>query len=409
MIAKIFVFYIFIIILPFFAPVSVSFYYFITGQTLTVLIFIIFYLGWVGAKKFKSQNSAEDLNQALISKLRALCIICPFLAVFSVKFYTGSGPIEVFGRLGDGVSNYIAYQIFFQENILPTNAYERVLGIASLAIVKFTIISYALSLKYTQEVSRKKYLFLAIAAGSYFYISLGRGTSKEIFELVMLYIFISNASTGAAFKKKNLPSFILTLTVIFVALGIFYNNIGLRGDVGCITSEVCYEENFLSKALGGFSDLTYLLFAYFSFGIFYTHFAISAITQDLTTLIAFLIPFGPIYLMDAGDFNEIVCQKIDCGVAWPPKVIDLVSIYGFIFTMFMIALLGMLARILIKGLWGDSIMFVIFLFMISLPFGDIVFLASSTLISLALFIFLYILRYGKLGKLCKIKHHEGLA
>lgn len=389
MIYKILFFYAFILLLPLIAPINVSAIYFVIGQVLTILFFVIFYFGWIAFGKQKSKNTHEAISNNLIKRLRLLCILTPFFAVYAVNFYTGSGPLEVFGRLLDGVSSYIAYQIFFQESISHKLAHERFLGIASLAIVKFALISYVILLKYTNETSKVKYYYLTVAVLSYLYIGLGRGTSKEIFEVIMLYIFVANLSPSSILKSKKVKDLIILGSFISLAVLIFYGNISLRGEINCINNQICYESNFLSHLSSSLSSLSYILFAYFSFGLFYTHFAINLMAESSFSLISYFTPFAPFFLVDSNDFRSLVCQDIDCGVLWRPASIDMILLMGFAATFAAIFILGLIARFMTGGVWGDGIKYIIFLYMVSLPFGNIVIVSSSTLISLLMFTMLY--------------------
>ena len=391
MLKKIKLFYLFLFILPIVAPISTPLEYFILAQIFLVLIYLTLAYGY-NNKIRKYTNCKKPCNDVPVKNiLRFIGLTTPFLAVYAAYYYTGSLPFDVMLNFIIDKSNYQSYQDYFKEQDLQLFSLDKIPAILSLVAIKFTLVAFAIYYSNLKLKTIKDIIIMIIIIISHIYISLARGTSLELFELLVLFYFIQ-----APENKNKIFLLIYRRISILILVGVFsfvfIYNIETRGEIGCVTSDMCYKEGVITKLIGESDKILYGLVGYFSFGLFYTHSAAGIILSDITQTLGSLFPFVLPEIFEEKRLSAVVCSQMDCGAAWQPDIITYIYNYGLILTFFGIFYCGkFIAKLHLEYqsdylIWSKSAQFMIFLLIISLPFGNIVSSSSSNILSLILFL-----------------------
>lgn len=390
MISKIKYFYLFLSLLPLIAPISTPFIYFMSGVIMMGLIYIALNYGYIKCKKsiLERQQEYKNINAILV----AASLVSPLLAIYAVQFYSGSLPQDVILNIISGNSNYAAYQEYFASENIKEFTISKIPAIVCMLIIKILLVTC--SIRYTTKQKKKvsDYFSVALPILSHLYISIGRGTSIELFELLFLIYFLQQN------KNINKEFFIRKKSIYFLAISLltlvaFNYNINARSEMGCVVRGICYQTNILSLPLGDFDKLIYGLIGYFSFGIYYIHYSITNyIFSDGILALASLLPFTLPEFIGDPNLRRVICETLDCGAAWQPDIVTFIFNYGLIMTFYGIYMCGkFIARLDYEkaqpnGLWSSASQFMLFLTIISLPFGNVVTNSSSNILSLLIFL-----------------------
>jgi len=323
--------------------------------------------------------------------LAAVCL-CSYLVA---RFYTGQTIGTTVDALLHGESLYRQYQAYFRQNRLDAFSFGKVPFILMAALVKFALISGFVSLVALKARPKlSEWAFLLALALPYLYYSITRGTSLELFELFALIVFClaeRSVAHGRALLagKARLG---VGLLAVLCALA-FSRGVAIRGDLhGSITREIRYDPAaFLSRVAPGLAALSFNLVGYFGFGFYYTSVAVRQIwLRSFRSFLAGLVP-GGFNLVGVQDFTREICgSKIDCGVAWIPDSARLLNSVGFLGLLSLCFLLGLLLRFAQARRVGgtaviaETIAFMIFMEMISLPVGNLLVVSSPNVVIIGL-------------------------
>lgn len=383
-------FFVFLLLLACLAPVKQDISSFLSGFIFILLTYIVFFLGTVAVKRKKSVIVTAGLNSLNDNIKLVFSFFTIFLAIYAIKVYTGKGGGEVVSTILLGASNYNEYQQYFRDNQLGSFSFTKLGGIISLFLVKlnllFTIIDFSL-----QKPNAKRVVALFFSFIAMIYVSIGRGTSFEIFELLLMIIFFTYTHFILSRKRVSLKSIFILVILLLIGLIFYSNGINARysGEYTLGTSnELFYDE---TKGIAGYKFISIILFQlgnYFLIAPLYLSEFLNRIFLDFESFIIFLLPgAGNI----AGIKPEFLCEyQFNCGVAWTPSVENVLMKLGFILYFIFIYSLGYIDSkishaLSVKPEFISLIMqYYIFLGLISLPVGNFIGNSSANILILGI-------------------------
>jgi len=405
----IFYFYLFLSVFALLNPTNIGIDYLIVPIILMWLLFFIFY---------KNAKSGSVISQNLIPILEtnSYKILSIFITLFAIifiplytQYYTGSNLftsiVNFFSGASQVNSTYVQYQRYFSQMQLGQFTIEKIPFIVGFGVLKFLFWSVIFrTIVFKRKINKFDISIMTILFFLFFFIGVARGTSFEIFELIIILAF----STLLRFKRlynKNWYSFKITLimvTLMFLSFNFFLFSKSLRfGGQNLIskpTFELSYNYDSLISIISppvsiAFQNLT----GYFLFGLYFTGISIAAVTQTITGVLSLFIPFGLNVMGIGTDFKSLICgHVIDCGASWIPDVMQIMGSIGLIFLILIVRYLGKTSKKLyvelMKGnILASILLYTIFLFFISLPIGNFISVSSSNQIAILLTLILYLL------------------
>lgn len=312
-------------------------------------------------------------------------------ALYAARFYTGSGFSDVFSTILHGGSNYNNYQVYFSEMSLQVFSLNKVPPILSMMIMKLSLVYVFLDFFIYRRASVfvVRFASLCFVTFSYVYFSIARGTSFEIFEILLIIIFCVGLRGG--WRVFNRKYFFVFLSAVF-SLIIYSYNISSRYEFDevdlCMTSVMCQDAgSAIYKISPVIGELTVKLSLYFSFGIYYLSKLIDFyLSLGIEGLVLLTLPWGA-GLNPALASAHMCKDLIDCGASWAPGFERVIYTLGLPGSLIFISLLGGFSRVLyIKAISGGvvsaALLYFIFLLMVSLPVGNFVTDSSSSMLSL---------------------------
>lgn len=384
--------YLFYTLLVIFSSISTPASHFLVGLIFVWITWITFSLGCWRRKKYVPPSLNISLYFQRYFFLLSLLMIP--ISIYAAYFYTGSGLGDILSSFRQGSSNYNEYQRYFMENSLHVFSEKKILAILSLFLMKITLVCYFILCVFSRS---NWYLWvgLIITGCSYVYFSLARGTSFELFEILLLVVYSFFMSWKG--KKIGANSFLkvtVTLLVVIVSIIFFYNNISLRygGQLAdlCTSQVLCYSsDSLLSNISPALAYLSVKLSAYFAFGIYYvSYFFEYFLSESNYGLFYILIPLNNLF------FNiepEFLCAKdVDCGASWVPYSLNMFLLLGVILYFITIFLIGRTSQWLtcllsssnrLEPVCALSLQYFIFMFMVSLPVGNFLVGSSANILS----------------------------
>ncbi len=399
----------FITILPFFAAINTSILDLTLGFVVVWLSFIVALVGSLFVSKKESVKHLLDRKHDTDCNVRFLLLITSIsfvLSLYAANFYTGNNFADVINAILVGDSNYNNYQIYFKDNDIGVFSISKLPAIFSMFCVKLILFYcfYCLLLS-KKELQAKTLFLLAFSVVPSIYFSLARGTSFEIFNLLVLswFTFI------VRYMKFDLKFILFSRTIIFGGVFVLicilsYNyNISARYSfeftTDCTSSNVCYDRNsFISLISPSLGYFTSQMASYFTFGLLYTNnFIAEMYFFSYKDLFYLFTPYGYVSEYDA----TYLCRDgFDCGANWIPDVIKILYNNGLILFFIVVFLIGLLlSRFLNKRNAKDLCFtdfvsaFYCFYFFISLHVGNFITSASDNQLMIFLVISIGILKF----------------
>lgn len=363
----------FLFILIWISPVSFPSY--------TVIISILIFVILDTYKRFYSFkiNKQNDLLELKIYTYKNIFITFSLGLLISNQlsiFYTGKGLGQTMINLFSGASNYLFYQEFFKDNFKSISVLNRVPAVIGIIFLKVSSL-----VGVAQAIFKRSFIGLILII-PYLLFNIARGTSIEIFEIVVSFIFFKSIQNYnlKIFGKRTI------LILIFGSLIFGYNVLIRTPDVikdfsiMCYTDELCFESNRLSKLFPLIGLILFFLSGYFSFGPYYL--SVFMTKQFLENPIKLLIGNWKF-----NSSSEFVCNYIDCGVNWEPDLAYTIYNFGIIGTLMIGMLIFKFYSKLFRDLFnkknfssGKMLLLIscyfIFLQILSFPVGN--FITSST-------------------------------
>lgn len=376
-----------------------------------LLMWILWFLFVRGFSSSKTMTENFYRGSSVCKELKAvpyawLAVISFVVSIFATYFYTGKGVQEVFLSLTSGDSLYMDYQKYFTEQGLAEFSISKIPAIFAFFVMKLILIISTVSFFIKEKKnSFSNLVYYILILCSYLYFSIARGTSFELFEILMLLWFcmalrrfIFNLKPERFRIKK------LILPIMCVAAIFLYNyNIQARysgsgADVAAPTDELVIDRDsivyFLSEPLANLSNK---LSGYFTFGLFFTStFITHKWLNDGLLFITYLFPFSIVTMPSIT--NQMCSVVIDCGAAWQPDTLKIIESVGFIGLFGFVYSLGLFCKWLMCSILVDLnynkilLFFYLSLGMISMPIGNFVLVSSANIILLSITISLFLFR-----------------
>lgn len=367
---------------------SITFTHIVPALVFLLVLFIPFSFG----VKIKSGNISKEkkrFNSWLMRHSKTTfvllgisSIICSLLVV---QFYTGQTFISVLRNLTQGISSYAVYQEYFKQNQIDVFSVTKLPFIFMMAFVKFNML-YSIISVYLHFKNKIPFFYLAyllVVTISFIYIGVARGTNFEMFEFVLLIIYVIFLKQIRIDVKKYLSVFFL----IFIATIIFMNVIANRGGSSTayfnISRDVFVNPNsFFVTNFSGITLLFLSIYSYFAFGFYYISIFIDKIWfSSFLSMLTYLFPFGTSFMSESNIKTKIT-NILDIGTRWHPDSILLMNKVGLIGLIFCCFLLGCLCNYFNNKKEVSSMdvilnFFVIFQ-MISFPIGNFIQVSSSS-------------------------------
>lgn len=372
-------------------PLSVA-----AGLGLTWVLWALFLSGARSTSSPALPPARWSVDEGLMRLLPWLSVGAVVSGVYVAHFYTGSSLEHVVSTISEGGSLYQSYQTHFAEQQLGLLSVRKFLPIAAGALLKFTLLAVVFQAVVVEDrASVSSVMQVVLASGGYIYFSIARGTTFEIFELVVLlwFAFLMRAFTRGSRRVRLRHRLILLVGVTLLLLSFSYN-IGARSGFEhareCLTFDICLDERAalyrVSPAVG---DVSFRLTTYGAFGVlFSSQLAAGPLTSSPELGIAALVP-GGWRLYGAPSPRDLVCgPMIDCGAAWTPDMVVFTQAIGLLGLMVVVAVLGRVStRIALQlrgraDLAGLMVLYFILLGLLSLPVGNFITTSSSNQLSL---------------------------
>lgn len=369
----------------------------IAGMVMTWLVFLVF--AWGVFFRFSDaflQKLPVMKRPNLSFPSPVLALVAAVLSIYVVFFYTGKTLGDVVSSIMIQQSLYQDYQKYFAESDLMVFSVKKIPAILAAALLKLILIySFIATLVVNKSSKFKEYLSLFLVVISYLVYSVSRGTSFEMFEVLILVWFSLNLKYLVQQKKRSFfcrSNMLLLLLGILAIWGYSYNiaaRHGFRELNACSSSANCSSTLFY-ELFPSLSNITFKMSSYFTFGIYY----ISTFIEQLwfaspNNFLLGLLPMG--YSTVNVSIGEFVCgEKIDCGACWHPDLANFFQSLGFFGLLFLVFCLGAVCRVLARHILQDRdvcaiiAQYFVVLAMMSLPIGNFIVTSSSNILVLAL-------------------------
>ena len=330
-----------------------------------------------------------------------LAVMCSVLAI---HFYTGQWPGSVVSNLHSGVSNYYIYQYYFKEHGALSSVFARLPYILMTAFSKFIFIYGVISWCQLRKCTPRHLVMASLCCLGQVYISLGRGTNFEIYELTILVVFIVLKKCRFELSLRQFGRAVVKPLMACLAAGlclvcVYYIILGTRHFYATnvyVSQDIHYAEGSLpAQLLPELSLLVLNLFGYLGFGLYYiSSFINRVMLRGPVELAAAFCPMGYRLLMGEST-SDIMERTIDIGVMWHPDFINAVDCLGLVGTLLLIALLGFFCGRLERSVpdaWTQMAGYLLLLQMLSFPVGNFVMCSSANQLLICLLIAVFLLK-----------------
>ncbi|MCI2253104.1 hypothetical protein L2D08_01855 [Domibacillus sp. PGB-M46] len=352
--------------------------------------YAFFLLGY-NLKKRSNLSYAKSKREIWMLKTNKLVLltIAGTSLIFSVavvNYYTGQTPTSVIENLTNNVSLYYEYQNYFQEQQRNVFTITKIPFILMIFIVKIILLySYIVFFIKKEKTSLFEKIYLLLITCSFIYIGVGRGTSFEFFELLILIIFILFSTKKKSGNLMNVKSLVIGLLLSSLAVYIFISGINARGvefDPSIIRADVNYDpQGWLPTISSSLAVIVFRLYAYFGFGFFYISIYLTETWfASINNFFMGLFPWG-YELILGNSVQDIMGRLVDVGVKWHPDFSVLINDLGYVGMLMICLFIGLFcgysARFDEKTPIVELTNYVILLQMISLPVGNFLFTSSA--------------------------------
>lgn len=385
--------YAFLSTLAVLSPSNIQFFEVLPGL---VFMWILFGLFSVGYRRYEASKEWRPESHVVFARSPFTMLvygIASFAAAIVLSyFYTGQSPLYVFESVISGNSLYREYQIYFDESGLAELSLSKMPYVLLGVFLKINlIISSVCFIGYQREIDLRSAAGFILVVFASLYFSLARGTSFELFELLLVVIF---SLYIRSFDRDGRWGIDLRMRLMFAGMVmlslLWYGyNVDNRGAAQvCTLSGICIDSSsFLHSVSQPVGDLLFKLSSYFSFGIYFTsELLVDTISTDIKRAIAFTFPFGPIVFGYEDTIGYMCSRVVNCGVSWVPDSVRIVSYFGFILLGVLYYYIGVLTKNIEKRFSKIRLTEVLLLFfvvfsLVSMPIGKFISTSSSNWIS----------------------------
>ena len=393
--------YLFLLVLALSSTFNVDFISIAPGFILTAIVYIFIAIGFHGGSNIKLTAGIKP-RRLLISR-KTLVLLAFASAVYSINFYTGKTAGDVIESVLAGDSLYNNYQAYFADEGLENFSASKIFPIVAGGVLKFTLLyTFITFLILKIKLDRKDILTLIIVSLAYLYFAIGRGTSFELFELFVIFIYclILRNSSFAHKKNPKIKWIVMCIGVAFVWL--YSINVSARYGVNeisdCAAVGFCLDkQSFIYSNFPGLGRLLFLFSGYFIFGILHTAKMLMFVFDSASLTTGAFIP-GSGLLSGVSTADATCIYVLDCGAMWTSDISRIFSSFG-IFGLISIAfIIGKFGLIALRSAYSENMLsanivaYFIFLFILSLPIGNFVTASSPNIINalIASLIFIYL-------------------
>lgn len=389
------------------SAITVSFIDFLPG---IVFMWLIYWIFDAGVKSKKRVFLSPVYLNSHGSKYLPVILSFAFIVFYPkyIEFYTGQNVLLHLINFFAGNSNYISYQQYFQDADIGVFSIKKIPFILGNGILKFLYIATVFkSFTCTSRSKALNNLSVFVMTLLFLLVSVSRGTSFEFFELFMMFMF-GYLLKNKIYRKKDFfgkKELLICIGTCFVFVVYFSYNLKNRGELDCVTQQICYDSNSILASMSpGVAKMTMQLSAYFLFGLFFVSKVIVELWMNsFYFMLSIFVPNGLSTLGLGESYSKIVCGNfIDCGACWIPDVISFIQNYGLLCLFVGLFYIGRYSKVFYaKAISGDIvsaiILYYIFISLISLPVGN--FISSSSGNMLAVFIAICFYKFPCLNKL----------
>lgn len=325
-------------------------------------------------------------------------------SVLAIHFYTGQWPGAVISNLRSGVSNYYIYQFYFKEHGALSSVFARLPYILMTAFSKFIFIYGIISWCLLRKCTPRHLVMAALCCLGQVYISLGRGTNFEIYELTILVVFIVLKKCRFELSLRQFGRAVVKPLLVCLAAGlclvcVYYIVLSTRhfyATASDISRDIHYAKGALLTQL--FPELSLLalnLFGYLGFGLYYiSSFINRVMLRGPVELAAAFCPMG--YRLLLGESTSAIMERtIDIGVMWHADFVRAIDGLGLIGALLLIVLMGFFSGRLERSapdVWTQMAGYLILLQMLSFPVGNFVMSSSANQLLICLLIAVFLLK-----------------
>lgn len=394
---SVFYWYAFLTVLAAISSITINVRDLASGLVMLWIVFLFFFVGCnVKLYPYRSKPLVSEKISAKAIPLVFISLGALLASFYAAKFYTGKSFFDVLSALSSGKSLYNEYQLFFKLQGLAVLSVVKVPAILAMLYLKLSVIyCFIYIIALGKSSNFRGLVCISLVSFAQLFFSVARGTSFEIFELILLFWFcVSMRSVIFRSSRSvvNTYSVILLLFIIFSVLLYSYNissRYSFKEIASCSTQELCFNtETFLYQVSKPLASLTYKLSGYFTFGIFYT----SKFIEEFCIINSFnftsvFLPFADIHRPDLN--SDLMCGvALDCGASWVPDIVTYVLRVGIIFLLLLAFMFGLFTRYLLRVIVYKKrsmelfLLYFVFLGLVSLPVGNFIVASSANTLSL---------------------------
>lgn len=296
--------------------------------------------------EFESDNKSTSIScfGIYISNLKAIYlfligIISLMISFLCAKFYTGLTPAQVFDNLRSNNSNYISYQIYFQNSNIGVFSIQKIPYIILMGLNNIFYV-YSLIIISVQKTKIRfvQIIYLLMICVSHLYFGVARGTNYEAYQLFLILCFCYNARLKVQHKKFKIG---IPLVLGFILVVIFFSVLSSRGmDASYnIAEHIHYDENeIFSQLFPTISKYYVSLYSYLGFGIYYIATMINGVWfNSYIDMARGVIPFFNYSFSETS--VDITNRLVVIGVKWVPdaaSIMNVVGVFGLIIVYYAI-------------------------------------------------------------------------
>jgi len=388
--------YICLSLLVFICPINIPIINFIPGMLFMWVIYVFFYLG---VKSITVKNKPYGSVVFAVKKQTFLYILTFCFVLFYpfyIHFYTGLSVTQSLYNVLHGGGNYHLYQNYFKESGLSKFTILKLPYIVFNGLLKFFYICSVIKiLVYSKKPSTKEKFCLTLMTLILLFVGISRGTSFELFEIVVLLTYTFFVRRNYFLKKLLTVQDLVILIFIALAGGLYFAlNIAMRNNQSFVEMGNNIDvESLIYKISPTIAVILYSLYGYFLFGIHLSSvILVNVWGRSLIYFFSILIPHGLLLL---GLKNvRVACKPfIDMGARWMPDMMLFLDSFGLFFFFGFVFYIGRISSKLSNksslNFFRNIVYYYCFYIMFSLPIGNFITTSSANLISLVLSILFF--------------------
>lgn len=363
-----------------------------------ILMWFLYFVFSFGYKLNIKNNKLENISiyqtvNILFQKkiiMFVLAILSILSSIIAAHYYTGKTLTTTFYGLINHINFYGEYQQYaktYGSKILSMAKIPYILMMFYFKLILYY--SYIIILLVKNKIKRFDIFYLLCLTFSQIYFGIARGTNFELFELIILIIYIILLRNKNKSIKISLKNVIFLFSSIISMLFIFYFSVAKRGMQFNDNNfrEFVYNDDTIFKYIPILPFASLLLYNYFGFGFVYLSIYFKSVWNYKG--ISF---FRDLFPHAQNTLQNNMNQLIFLNTRWKPDVIIYINNYGFLGLIIIIFFLALFLKYIKK--FGNTTLVhltqLISLFqLISLPVGNFVFVSSATTLIVLFILFLW--------------------